>query len=140
MHILQDLAWTMRAKAVSCLPSGHRQPRSLAEGNGTPMHHQHHWGSFSPILTSHAPNVFLSRTPRGALGLVFKTARAHDADFGGSRGSQKSFKNPSVPWGFAVGAAAQPCREVVRSWFGPSLLSLKYLQLLPSHAGGDGGG
>ena len=36
--------------------------------------------------------------------LVFKKAHAHDADFGGSWGHQKPFRNPSLPWGFAVGA------------------------------------
>ena len=44
----------------------------------------------------------LLKPPSRALGLVFKTAPAHDADFGGSGGPPKSFKNPSVPWGFAV--------------------------------------
>ena len=55
----------------------------------------------------HDPSLvksFLSRNFLGALRLVFKTARAHDAHFEGSWGLQKCLKNPSVPWGFALGA------------------------------------
>ena len=63
----------------------------------------HFWPPMRP-MTPHWGKSFLTRNSLWASGLVFKTARAHDAHLGGSWGPQKCLKNPSVPWGFAVGA------------------------------------
>ena len=88
-----------------------RDPNDADDGGQGGQHHQHHWGSVSPFLASHAPNdpslvkiVSHPKLPLG-LGASFQNgARAHDAHLGGSWGPQKCLKNPSVPWGFAVGA------------------------------------
>ena len=58
----------------------------------------HFWLPMHPMTLIRS---FLSRTPLGALRLVFKTARAHDADFGRFWGPQKCFKNLSLPGRFA---------------------------------------
>ena len=77
-----------------------RDPNDADDAGQGGQHHQHHWGSVSPFLASHAPNdpslVKIVSQPKLSWGLEasFQTARAHDADFGGSWDPQNASKIP----------------------------------------------
>ena len=60
-------------------------------------------GRFSNLTSSGTPATSKKwcSGPDGPRRLVFKTARAHDAHFGGLNGPPKCLTNPSVAWGFA---------------------------------------